>query len=107
MSSTPPPLGNRGSVPEATSVLLFTLVAGVWRRAPHAVVAMLIACLFVNLGEAILLSPGGFGLHIWLLIGWCLRAAQVSATPATAQATSTAAEPQGAPPRRPYPNLLD
>ena len=28
MSSTPPPLGNRGSVPEATSVLLFTLVAG-------------------------------------------------------------------------------
>ena len=28
MSSTPPSLGNRGSVPEATSVLLFTLVAG-------------------------------------------------------------------------------
>lgn len=27
MSSTPPTLGNRGSVPEATSVLLFALVA--------------------------------------------------------------------------------
>ncbi|MCC6595923.1 MAG: hypothetical protein IT477_05400 [Rhodanobacteraceae bacterium] len=80
--------------------LVYSLVAGVWRRAPHAVVAMLIACLFVNLGEAILLSPGGYGLHIWLLIGWCLRAAQVGTAPGTPV-------PLGGPPRRPYPNLLD
>lgn len=90
--------------------LVYSLVAGVWRRAPHAVVAMLIACLFVNLGEAILLSPGGFGLHIWLLIGWCLRAAQLSTAPATTTAGAAAATtpvPPGGPRRRPFPNLLD
>lgn len=91
----------------AFAYLVYTLVAAVWRRAPHAVVAMLIACLFVNLGEAILLSPGGFGLHVWLLIGWCLRAAQVSAAPVPAVAAPGAGEPQGGPPRRPFPNLLD
>jgi hypothetical protein len=84
--------------------LVYSLVAGVWRRAPHAVVAMLIACLFVNLGEAILLSPGGFGLHVWLLIGWCLRAAQLDTAPAATVATPV---PPGGPPRRPFPNLLD
>jgi hypothetical protein len=86
------------------AVLIYALVAPVWRRAPHPIVAMLIACLFVNLGEAVLLSPGGMGLHIWLLIGWCVRAAQVQSAPAGAAAAVAAAE---APRPRPYPNLLD
>ncbi|MCC7460961.1 MAG: hypothetical protein IT480_00725, partial [Gammaproteobacteria bacterium] len=87
------------------AVLVYALVAPAWRRAPPTVVAMLIACLFVNLGEAILLSPGGMGLHIWLLIGWCVRAAQVDAAPATTTAAATV--PLRGPPRRPFPNLLD
>lgn len=87
--------------------LIYSLVSSVWRRAPTAVVATLFAALFVNLGEAVLLSPGGMGLHIWLLIGWCLRAAQVSAAPVPAVAAPAAGEPQGGPPRRPFPNLLD
>jgi hypothetical protein len=84
--------------------LIYTLVRGVWRRASHAVVAMLIACLFVNLGEAILLSPGGMGLHIWLLMGWCLRTGQLEA--GTGPAYDSAASAPATPPR-PYANLLD
>ncbi|MCC7426178.1 MAG: hypothetical protein IT557_04690 [Alphaproteobacteria bacterium] len=86
------------------AVLIYALVAPVWRRAPHPIVAMLIACLFVNLGEAVLLSPGGMGLHIWLLIGWCVRAARLEPAPAGAVAAAAAA---GAPRPRPFPNLLD
>ena len=84
--------------------LIYTLVRSVWRRVSHAVVAMLIACLFVNLGEAILLSPGGMGLHIWLLMGWCLRTAQLEAGTGPAH-DSAASAPAAAP--RPYANLLD
>lgn len=84
--------------------LIYALVSGVWRRASHPIVAMLIACLFVNLGEAILLSPGGFGLHIWLLIAWCIRAAEVESSPALAEnRPAPAARPRSSP----YPNLLD
>lgn len=84
--------------------LIYTLVRGVWRRAPHAVVAMLIACLFVNLGEAVLLSPGGMGLHIWLLIGWCLRAAQLKSTAGpVVEAGALAPAPQSPT----YSNLLE
>jgi hypothetical protein len=84
--------------------LIYALVSGVWRRAPHPVVAMLIACLFVNLGEAVLLSPGGFGLHVWLLIAWCIRAAEVESSPALAENRPA---PAARPRSPPYPNLLD
>ena len=84
--------------------LIYALIAPVWRRAPHPIVAMLIACLFVNLGEAILLSPGGMGLHIWLLIAWCIRAAEVESSPALAENRPAPATRPRSPP---YPNLLD
>jgi hypothetical protein len=84
--------------------LIYALIAPVWRRAPHPIVAMLIACLFVNLGEAILLSPGGMGLHIWLLIAWCIRAAEVESSPALAENRPA---PAARPRSPPYPNLLD
>ena len=65
---------------------------------------MLIACLFVNLGEAVLLSPGGMGLHIWLLIGWCLRAARLDVRSGL---ESDAAALAAAPRSRPYANLIE
>ncbi len=84
--------------------LIYALLAPVWRRAPHPIVAMLIACLFVNLGEAILLSPGGMGLHIWLLISWCVRASELRSTSGVTtdpHARTTHSR------SRPYTNLLD
>jgi len=86
------------------SFLIYVLVRGVWRRSSHALVAMLIACLFVNLGEAVLLSPGGMGLHIWLLIGWCLRAARLDVHSGL---ESGAAALAPAPRSRPYANLIE
>lgn len=84
--------------------VVYALVAPVWRRARHPIVAMLVAALFVNLGEAILLSPGGMGLHIWLLIAWCIRAAEVESSPSLADNRPTPAPRPRSPP---YPNLLD
>ena len=88
----------------AFAYLVYVMVSGVWRKASHAVVAMLITCLFVNLGEAVLLSPGGMGLHVWLLMAWCLRMAQLESMGAVAN--EVAERPPGAL-SRPFPNVLD
>jgi hypothetical protein len=53
--------------------MIFALIRNLWKRTELPILGMLFACLFINLGEAILLSPGNIGLHVWLLIGWCLR----------------------------------
>ena len=86
----------------SVAYMLYVFVSVIWRRGPHPVLAMFFACLLVNLGEAILLSPGGMGLYVWLLMAWCIRAAQLE--PA---ATGIHAEAQPATPSRPFSNILE
>ena len=83
--------------------LVFSLTRTVWRRAPRTIVAILFSCLFVNLGEAVLLSPGGMGLFVWLLIGWCLRHGAQDLVLATTQAANVPVSNR----KRYYANLLD
>jgi hypothetical protein len=84
--------------------MIFAIVRTPWKRAERPVIAMLFACLFVNLGEAILLSPGNIGLHVWLLIGWCLRVGMSESAPhAETHLTSEARAAIS----KPYANLLD
>jgi hypothetical protein len=84
--------------------MIFALVRAVWRSAQRSVLAMFLACLFVNLGEAVLLSPGNIGLHIWLLIGWCLRVGMPES--GSRAELHSAPDTQAALPR-PYANLLE
>jgi hypothetical protein len=37
---------------------------------------MFVTCLSVNLGEAVILSPGGIGIVVWLLIGLAIAPAR-------------------------------
>jgi O-antigen ligase len=84
--------------------LIYSLVRGVWNSTERPIMAMLFACLFSNLGEATLFSPGAVGLYMWLVIGWCLR------TAASGSALPTEPTPQhksGGLIRKFYANLLD
>jgi hypothetical protein len=59
--------------------MLFVLGRIIWRTQDYRGLAMFAACLAVNLGEAVILAPGGVGLLIWLFIG---RALGMSRPPA-------------------------
>lgn len=49
--------------------MLFTLGRNIWRNPDLRWLALFMGALFVNVGEAVLLAPGGIGLLIWLFIG--------------------------------------
>jgi hypothetical protein len=84
--------------------MIYVLCRTVWHRASRPMVAVLFASLFVNLGEAILLSPGGMGLHAWLLIGLALQTATFTMLNAPSSPSVTAsANPAG----RRYVNLIE
>jgi hypothetical protein len=53
-------------------LMIFHLARQAWRNADLRWIAMFVACIAVNIGEAILVSPGGIGMMIWLFIGLCL-----------------------------------
>jgi hypothetical protein len=57
-------------------VMLVTLGRSIWRNPDLRWLALFLACLFVNVGEAVLLAPGGIGLLIWLFIGRSLAMSQ-------------------------------
>jgi hypothetical protein len=84
--------------------MIFALVRSLWKRVERPVLAMLFGCLFVNLGEAVLLSPGNIGLHVWLLIGWCLR---VGMSESRSRAETHSTVESRAAIIKPYANLLD
>lgn len=50
---------------------VFWLGRHVWRSADLRWIAMFVAALGINAGEAVILSPGGMGLLIWIVIGLC------------------------------------
>ncbi len=87
----------------AFSYLIYSMIKPLWHRVSPSVSALLFGCLFINLGEAILLSAGNIGLYTWLLIGWCLRVAMEheSADGAPSEV------PESQPIQRPFLNLLN
>jgi len=84
--------------------MIFVLVRTMWGYGYPPLMAIFLACLFLNFGEALLLSPGNIGLQLWLVIGWCLRAASTDSkvTDATSLVTTTSRAVV-----RPFSNLLD
>ena len=49
--------------------LIFSLVREVARKGQYHMIGLLVSALAINLGEAVLFSPSGFGLLVWLAIG--------------------------------------
>lgn len=60
-----------GGVVGATSLalLIFWLGRSAWRAHDLRWRALFVACIGVNVGESVLLAPGGIGLIMWLLMG--------------------------------------
>jgi hypothetical protein len=70
----------KGFVPTAVleetglpGALLFATLIGslwltVWRSREPQRIALFVGALAVNVGEAVILSPGGIGLHVWILL---------------------------------------
>jgi len=51
-------------------MLLFALIRHVFSRTEIELPWVFLVSLFVNVGEMIFFSAGGFGLYTWLLFGW-------------------------------------
>jgi hypothetical protein len=66
----------------ALTVLILLLSRRAWRNTDLRWRAMFIACLGMNIGECVFLSPGGIGLFDWLLLGLALNGFR-TAGPAT------------------------
>jgi hypothetical protein len=79
-------------------LMIFVCARAAWRSNDVRWIAMFVACIAVNIGESILLAPGGIGLYDWLLI-----ALAISSTGVTQAAASM--ETDSAPLIR-FPNLM-
>jgi hypothetical protein len=79
----------------ALALLIAWLARRAWRTHELRWRAMFIACLAVNVGECIFLSPGGIGLLSWLLMGLSLSAYRAGA--ALSHAAPAAAQPRKLP----------
>lgn len=53
-------------------VLLLSLIGQAFSKTDILLPWVFMSCLFVNLGEMIFFSANGFGLYIWLLMGWAV-----------------------------------
>jgi O-antigen ligase len=76
---------------------LATLAREVWRNEDPRWIAVFASCIAVNIGEAVILAPGGIGLIFWLLIGLAAASARSNAASTTSAAAVF---------RVLYPNLL-
>ena len=56
------------------AILILQLSRRAWRNVDLRWRAMFVACLGMNFGECVLLSPGGIGMFDWLLLGLALSA---------------------------------
>jgi hypothetical protein len=57
--------------------MLFVLGRASWKNQDLRWIALFTSCIAVNVGECILLSPGGIGLFDWLLIGLAISSSRV------------------------------
>lgn len=58
--------------------MLFVLARAVWKNQDLRWVALFTSCIAVNIGECILLAPGGIGLLDWLLIGMAISSSRAA-----------------------------
>jgi len=68
---------------------IFWLGRQAWRSSDLRWIAMFVGALAVNLGEAVIMSPGGMGLVVWLVIGlscFAFRLERRTAKPSTFEA---------------------
>jgi hypothetical protein len=77
-------------VPGGLALLFMVVWLGryAWRCADLRWRAMFLACLGMNIGECVLLSPGGIGMFDWLLLSLTLFAYRTAKAPARAAAPS-------------------
>jgi hypothetical protein len=91
-----------GGLVGAASLTL--LIAWLWRSAWRATDlrwrALFVACVAVNVGECVFLSPGGIGLMNWLLMGLAVYAHRSAALPQARRASARDYRPSS-PPRAP------
>jgi hypothetical protein len=80
--------------------IIVSLWLGAWRSGDPLRIATFVSCVGVNVGEAIILSPGGIGLHIWVLMALAAAGPQRTAAAAVpaARTASTVA--------RRFPNVM-
>jgi hypothetical protein len=73
-------------------IMLTAFIRQIAKNGTTVQLSILLCALFTNLGEATLLSPGGIGMYLWILIGYTLRGSELNTTahsaPATPPATS-------------------
>jgi hypothetical protein len=84
----------------AFAALVFSLWLGAWRSRDPLRIAAFVSCVGVNVGEAIILSPGGIGLHIWVLM------ALAAASPAKAALAASVRAPAMPTARQRFPNVM-
>lgn len=78
------------------SLIIVWLGRYAWRNADLRWRAMYVACLGINIGECVFLSPGGIGLFDWLLVGLAIAAHRATRVPAglrRQEAVALASEP--------------
>jgi O-Antigen ligase len=77
-------------------IMLTAIIRQVAKKGTTVQLSILLCALFTNLGEATLLSPGGIGMYLWILIGYTLRGSELNATAHSAPATPpvTSYQPQ-------------
>jgi hypothetical protein len=67
----------------ALTMLILLLSRRAWRNTDLRWRAMFVACLGMNIGECVFLSPGGIGLFDWLLLGLALNGFRTAGAAAT------------------------
>jgi len=75
-------------------LMLWACARDVWRNADLCWIAAFVTCLAVNIGEAVILSPGGIGLYLWVLIGLAITKAQTTMPHAEGMEVSRADSPR-------------
>ncbi|HEY4366953.1 MAG TPA: hypothetical protein VGN07_06925 [Steroidobacteraceae bacterium] len=86
-------------------LFIFKIGTNVFRSSDLRWIAVFSAAVMVNVGEAVLLSPGGIGLHIWIMIAFAAAAHRLN-KPHSDQEVLESSPALVAMPHRHYPNLL-
>jgi hypothetical protein len=79
-------------------VMLTTFVRQLVKHGTTVQLSILLCVLFTNIGEATLLSPGGLGMYLWILVAYALRGSVLNNTPTmAARNPSTLSDPPQSP----------
>jgi hypothetical protein len=65
------------------TLIIALLSRRAWRNTDLRWRAMFVACLAINAGECVFMSPGGIGMFDWLLLGLAMFSYRTNAAPVT------------------------